>query len=447
MPTVLPARAIAALLRNVGLPVSDARVTLTAIALAESGGDVQKVVGTRRGLWQIDDSSGFDRHRMTTDAAYAARAATEISGVGVSFTPWNTFTNGAYKAFLNAARQGEAQAASISGSILDEAGTYVPVPRPVPAPPAAGPGQPLTAAFDQPGPLQGLRIIGTEMEGDFASSVIGAPSYSASWSEIPNLSFDIADPQGDLLWRARNIWVRGARVEYMDLDLRIDEIEFSPGPATTGQISITSIDAIVYALRLLRGPRTAKGVSVAAWLRQEMRLAGYDPDRYLLAEQGPTLDIARDVPDESGSSGGGDEVPSAWTTAVRLAEETGKRVFVSGRKLIYGSAQFAMQWASTGDLRIGWHLSPEGERWQTLPTAKQTSVGDREGVTEVSGVVPLNRARFFRPGVSVIVHNTPSIAAGDRQFVCSSIQHTLGRDVDGAEVTLIEPVDPATQTK
>lgn len=446
MPTVLPARAICALLRNVGLSLSDARVTLTAIALAESGGDVEKVVGTRRGLWQVDDSSGFDRHRIITDAAYAARVAVEMSGVGVTFTPWPSYTNGAYRTFLNAARQGEAQAASVSGSILDEAGTYNPVPRVVPPPPSPGPGQPLTAAFEQPGPLQGLRIIGTEMEGDFASSVIGSPSYSASWTEIPNLSFDIADPQGDLLWRARNIWVRGARVEYMDLDLRIDEIEFSPGPATTGQISITSIDAIVYALRLLRGPRTAKGTSVAEWLRQEMRLAGYDPDRYLLAEQGPTMDIARDVPDESGGGSSG-EIPSAWTTAVRLAEETGKRVFVSGRKLIYGSAQFAMQWASTGDLRIGWHLSPEGERWMTLPTAKQTSVGDREGVTEVSGRVPLNRARFFRPGVSVIVHNTPSIAAGDRQFVCSAIEHTIGRDVDGADITLIEPLDPAVQTK
>jgi hypothetical protein len=278
--------------------------------------------------------------------------------------------------------------------------------------------------------------------------VIGQPTYEAGWTTVPNLSFDIADPEGDMLWRQGNLWARGARVEYLDLDMRLDEIEFSPGPATTGQLSITAIDNIVYQLQLLRGARTARGVSATDWCRQELSLAGFNPDLVFLGEALPTqTEIARDIPDQAGSTGEGD-VPSAWTTIQRLAKETGKRVFVSGRKLIFGSASFAMDWCSPGDLRIGWHNSPDGERWLNLPSVKSTSVGDRSGVTEVSGKVPLNRAQFFRPGVSVIVHDTPSIVGGEgRRYVCASISHTLARDVDGADVTLIEPVELSPEAK
>lgn len=421
------------------------RIHLVAIALAESGGQLDLVVGNRRGPWLINDSRGFDRRRMTTDGAYAAARAVEISDGGFNLKVWPSWVSGKFKEFMNAARQAEAQSAGVVGSILAEDGTYVPpgfYDRPVVTPtPTSGVVAPLAAAYEQPGALTGLRVTGTELTGDLSSLVIGQPTYEAGWNTVPNLSFTIADPEGDLLWQQRNLWVRGARVEYLDLDMRIDEIEFSPGGHTTGQISITAIDAIVYQLQLLRGARTARGVSATDWCRQEMSLAGFNPAVSFLGEALPSqTEIARDIPDQSGAGGSG-EVPSAWTTIQRLAKETGKRVFISGRKLIFGSAVFAMDWCAPGDLRIGWHDSPEGERWQTLPSAKSTSVGDRSGVTEVSGKVPLNRARYFRPGVSVIVHNTPSIAAGDRRFVCSMISHTLSRDVDGADVTLIEPIE------
>ncbi len=419
---------------------------MTAIALAETGGELSAVVGDRRGPWLISDARGYDRNRMVTDGAYAAAAAWAVHQAE-GYTPWPTYRDESYRVHLNAARQAAAQAAAVTGSILAEDGTYVPASyyaEPV-APRVeavtAGVGTPLAASYQSDRPLTGLRIIGTEVQGDFASSVIGTPRYEAGWTTVPNLGFTIADPEGDLLWRQGNLWVRGARVEYLDLDMRIDEITFEPGSHTTGQLTITSIDAIIYALQLLRGARTARGVSVAEWLRQEMSLCGYDPSRYLLAEAGPSqTEIARDVPDQAGQTGSG-EIPSAWTTAVRLGKETGKRIFVSGRKLIYGSAEFAMEWAAPGDLKLGYHNVEPGERWLSLPTAKQTSVGDRMGVTEVTGRVPFNRARFFRPGASVIVTRTPAVAASDRRLVCSDVSYDIGRDIDGADITLIEPVN------
>jgi len=456
--TALLPKAIAALLRQAGVSVDANCVNLVAVALAETGGEVGYASGTRRGLWGIDDSRGYDRNRMVADAAYAAGAAATISRQGADLSGWASWLNGRYLLFLNAARQAQAQAASVTGSILDEFGQYVPgsyfgalavAPGAAPArpdAPPAGVGTPLAAAGEQQFPLTGLRVTGTQLTGDLSNLVIGAPAYTAAMSEIPNLTFTVADPQGDLLWQKANLWTKGARVEYLDLDLRIDEIKFEPGGHGTGQISIVAIDAMVYALQQLRGARVDKGGSPTTFIAQELRLAGFDPARYYLGESLPTqTEIARDVLDPNNQ--GAAEPPSSWTTILRLAKERGKRVFISGRKLIFGSTAFAANWTAPGTLRIGWHNSPEGERWLNLPTATQTSSGSKTGTTEVQGQVPLNRARYFRPGVSVTVHNTPAIAAGDRKFVCASVAFNLARDTDGAAVTLVEPIELEPEKK
>jgi hypothetical protein len=450
---VLAPKAIAAVLAQSGLPRDGVLiVALTAIALAESGGQ-----------FMIADSLGYDRQRMVTDAAYACACAIAICAEGRNLTAFPSYRDNRSTSFSNAARQGVAQASAVTGSVLTEDGTYVPASLADTTTPqyrtaqaareaaaissAPGAVAALGASFEQYDPLTGLRITGTELTADISSSVIGSPSYEAGFTTIPNLAFTIADPEGDLLWQQRNLWVQGARVEYLDLDLRIDTIEFSPGPARTGQIAITAIDNVVYQLQLLRGARTMRGVSPTDFIRSELSLAGVDPARFFLGEATPSqTEIARDIADQSSGSSSG-EIPSGWTTAQRLAKEAGKRLFVSGRKLVFGSAVFAMDWCSPGDLRIGWHNSPEGERWMTLPSAKTTSVGERDNVTEVTGKVPLNRARYFRPGSSVIVHNTPSVAAGDRRFVVTAISHTLSRDTDGADVTLIEPVELTPEAK
>jgi hypothetical protein len=454
--TVLAPKAIAAVLVQTGLTAdAAAALIMLQIALAESGGELDRVDGDRRGLFMISDSYGYDRAQMVTDAAYACRAALEITGGGRRPHAFLSYREGRHASFDNVARQAMAQAAPVSGSVLAEDGTYVPPSFYNTLSPqyaatlsgTPGVGSPLGAAYEQEGPLTGLRVTGTELTGDISSSVIGAPSFEAGWTTVPNLSFTIADPEGDLLWHQRNLWVQGARVEYLDLDMRIDTIEFSPGPASTGQLAITAVDNVVYQLQQLRGARTARNVSPTDFVRQELSLAGVDPVRFFLGEQMPSqAEVARDIPDQGGQSGGG-EIPSGWTTVQRLAKETGKRVFISGRKLVFGSAQFAMDWCAPGDLRIGWHQSPEAERWLSLPSAKTTSVGERDNITEVSGKVPLNRARFFRPGVSVIVHHTPAIATADRRFVCTQVSHTLSRDTDGADITLIEPVELTAEAK
>jgi lysozyme-like protein/excreted virulence factor EspC (type VII ESX diderm) len=91
-----------------------------AVALAESGGDPRAhnpvPPDDSYGLWQINmlGSLGparrgefdLDSNRELFDPKENAQAAWEISGRGDSFGPWTTYTNGAYKKYLDDARRG-----------------------------------------------------------------------------------------------------------------------------------------------------------------------------------------------------------------------------------------------------------------------------------------------------------------------------------------------------
>ncbi len=91
-----------------------------AVALAESGGNPRAHNATppdnSYGLWQINmlGAMGPERRREyglgsnaeLFDPAENAKAANKISGDGRSWTPWSTYTNGAYKRHLDAARRG-----------------------------------------------------------------------------------------------------------------------------------------------------------------------------------------------------------------------------------------------------------------------------------------------------------------------------------------------------
>jgi len=89
-----------------------------AVALAESGGDTRAHNGVppdnSYGLWQINmigDLGPDRRHQYHLksndelfDPATNARVANSISSDGTDFTPWSTYTNGAYKKYLHKAR-------------------------------------------------------------------------------------------------------------------------------------------------------------------------------------------------------------------------------------------------------------------------------------------------------------------------------------------------------
>jgi cell wall-associated NlpC family hydrolase len=451
--TVLSAAQVAGLVKQAGFPSSD-QVIMVAIAKGESGFNTAATHtnsngSVDRGLFQINSIHGFDPNKLLSDPTFNTQCAKKIYD-GQGLRAWTVYTTGAWKQYEAEARQGVAQAAGTSGSLpgSDSSGsssTAVTYGGPGPSYTSAGPGVIQEADNPVVGGLGPVRVLGAALEGDVGNSVVGEAKWSAGMSTVPNLSLSVVDDNFSLM--ARGLWAQGLHVRWSDLNLRMDSFTMSGGTAGTGQVDLACIDDTVFALMQLTGPRTASGISATEWIAQELQTIGIDPNRWFLGESVPTQSvISRDVPDQTSTSGSGDK-PSAWTTIVRLAKELGKYVFVSGSRLVFGSAAFAMQWCAGGVLQIGWDIPDDGRRWLQIPSVTVSSVSSNNNVLQVEGRVANNRAPFFRPGVAVDITATPGVQAGGsyRRLMVLKVEHDLGPDVDGADVTLIQPVDPPPQ--
>lgn len=90
-----------------------------AVALAESSGDARahnaRPPDDSYGLWQINmlgalgperrRQYGLDSNRELFDPRVNAEVANALSDDGKSWTPWSTYTNGAYRKYLDVARE------------------------------------------------------------------------------------------------------------------------------------------------------------------------------------------------------------------------------------------------------------------------------------------------------------------------------------------------------
>jgi hypothetical protein len=454
---ILSAAQVAALVVRAGFPDTpvggvSTRAIAVAICRRESGYRVDALdPNSASGLFKIrwDGNQHYDQRRLLSDPEYNTNAAYEIYQAR-GLQAWISYATSDYVTYLGEARLALAQAATALGapelpsvSTITGASNIGFGPLGTPTAPVAT----LVPAAPVPDVLDPIKIIGSEMWGDYTTMMIGTPEFEAGLETIPNLRFTIVDPEGELLSKHRNVFVRGSRVQYLDLDLRIDQVAFEPGSHGSGQLIITAMHDIAYRLMILKGAATASGVSATQWLARELATLGFDPALYMIGEAlVDQAQVSRDVDDQQGSAGSG-QAPSGWTTMTRLARELGKRFFLSGGKAVFGSSAFAMRWCAYGSLRLSWYAPPSlGEQWLSMPSARTTSVGDRANVAEVVGKIPLNRAKFFRPGVSVIVRNTPTVAGDEwREFICSHVAYSIGTDIDGAEITLLEPVDPPPQ--
>lgn len=457
--TTLRPDQVALLVKKAGWPNPTIRgerlhVIMVAVAGAESDYRVEVInsIGCI-GPWQINwpVHRKYDRRRLINDPLYNCKAAFEIyrsQGLGA----WSAYTNGSWRRYLTGARRGVAQAAAVkgnastprsssAGSASAPAVRYGPRQSQVVS---AGRGRPLAAEAETWEPITGLRIMGKSQVGDYSRLVIGNPSFEEAVDTIPHLKFTLVDPWGANVWRQNTILRKGSRVQYQDLDFRIDDLTFSGGSHNTGQLEVTCVDDIAWALMNLRGPRTASGQGAVHWLAQEMRLAGVPPAKYLLGESVPSQSvISRDVPDQAGSTGGGDAA-SAWTTGVRLAKELGKRFFVSGNRLVFGSAAFAMRWTAPGPVEVTSAnvANKAGLRMLGIPSLSTVSVGKKGEVQQITFRVPINRAKYFRPGVPLKVHHVTFVAGEKpRTFMVTKVAHNLGVDTDGAEITAVVPTE------
>lgn len=92
---------------NAGGPASVAPIA-AAVALAESGGCTSALnltdnggTQTSVGLWQTSNGTHSYPSAWTTAAGNAAEAVAKYNGAGNTFSPWGTYTSGAYTRFIN----------------------------------------------------------------------------------------------------------------------------------------------------------------------------------------------------------------------------------------------------------------------------------------------------------------------------------------------------------
>lgn len=456
---------VAQLVAEANFPPAD-RVTMVAIAKAESGWTVDAVNTANsngsidRGLFQINSiHSQYNAQQLLSDPRYNTMAAKAIYD-GQGLRAWSTYNAGAQTPYMAESAQAVANAGGLTG-LPPVAGSDPASQTVVYGPPGgeevrAGKAFPLE--FNTPtadGSIGIIRIMGTQIADSIGLKIIGQPTFRAAMDQVPHITFSVIDP--GYTQSSAKLFTPGNQVTWRDATLRTDTVAYVPGEHGQGQADVTAEDDIVHALKQLRGPHTASNIDAVTWLFQEISTVGYDPTKFLLGESVPTqTTIARDVWDPSMGVVADTEFPSAWTTIVRLARELGKWVFISGRRIIFGSAQFAMAWAAAAPVRIGWNGAPPEEMFVDIPTTVRATIADRVQTLQVKGRVPHARAALFRPGVPVDcygimgVDNTPSINkpntfAAPIRMVVSDLEHVLATDTDGADVTLIEPVNPIPQ--
>ena len=428
---------------------------MVAIAKAESGWRTDAVNTANsngsvdRGLFQINSVHRYDPARLLADPRFNTQCAKAIYDKQ-GLRAWSTYNADRHVKHMAEASQAVANAGGLTGQPpvagSDPAANQTVVYGP-PGPESVKAGRGFPLQFNTPTPsgaLGGFYVLGADVAADIGLQVIGEPVFKAAMDVVPHVTFSVLDANFALA--NRRLFDSGARITWRDAELSVDTASFIPGDHGQGQVDVVAQDYMIHALKRLRGPHTASNLSATTWLYQEMSTCGLIPDKYLLGESVPTQTvIARDVWDPAKGTLEATEYPSAWTTIVRLGKELGKWVFVSGRRIIFGSAGFAMTWSAAEPVRIGYDGAPEHEQFVTMPETERTTIVDRVDTLRIKGRVPHSRAHLFRPGVPVDVYGIMGLSARintPHRMMCVSIEHVLATDVDGADVVLIEPVDP-----
>jgi cell wall-associated NlpC family hydrolase len=445
---------VAQLVIEAGFPEQD-RVTMVAIAKAESGWMVDAVNTANsngsvdRGLFQINSiHKQFDPAKLLSDARYNTQAAKSIYD-SQGLRAWSTYNADKHVKFMPEAAQAVANAGGLTGAPpvagSDPASQTIVYGPPGSEETRAGKGFPLE--FNTPtasGAIGELFILGTQIANDVGLHVIGEPTFRSAMDIIPHISFSVFDPNFN--FSNGRLFEAGNRVTWRDAELRTDTAAYIPGDHGQGQADVVAEDDIVHALKHLRGPLTRPNVDAVTWLFAELSTVGIDPTKYLLGESVPSQTvIARDVWDPAQGVVAEAEFPSAWTTIIRLARELGKWCFISGRRIIFGSARFAMTWSAAQPVLLGWDKAPPDEAMVDIPTTVRATIADRVNTLQVKCRVPHARAHLFRPGVPVNVYGVMGLSATrdkPHPMMVTDIEHVLATDTDGADVTLIEPVDP-----
>lgn len=333
----LSAKQIAKVAINVGF-TGDGLRTAVAVALAASGGVADKVAGQRVGVWQI--LIGATGHTNWTqawleEASNNVLAAYNLSNGGASWKSFPVFTSGAYKAQLAAARAGVEAAGTGAGLVFAMAPALAGAASggtgggsSAGASAAAGGGAAATQDYDPRVKLGNIYLHGGKVPADIAAQVTSA---DVTWGtdQVTQLSIHLEDP-GFLVYRGA-YFEKGQPVLYrepgdginpdVNLQFRIVGLTLHPGSAGTGGLDVVGRSQTVWALRRRRGALVMPKASPSDFVAAECKKVGA---KYVVQPSPKRGHVARDVKQKGQEEQtGAAEVPSSWSTFVRLASELG----------------------------------------------------------------------------------------------------------------------------
>lgn len=462
--TTLSARQIGRAAYTAGFR-GDSLVTAIAVAIGESSGRVEVVnsIGCV-GLWQINQPVHVSAHPTWTrawlqNAVNNARAAYSLSGGGRTWGPWVVYTNGSYRRFLAAARDGATYAASAGGTPSSGSGSSTPTgpSRDVLSDvrPSGGSGGgtkapqlkvPKTEADPDPRVRLGkVWFHGSRLQGDLAEAVTDA-SFSWATDAITQLSLTITDP-GFEIFRT-GLLTKGVAVLYrepkdgvypgFDISLRVVSVQLDGGAAGTGGLRVVARSEGVWKLKKRRGPKVMKKSSPTDFVESECKAAGLKVVAQPSTKRGQ---VARDVAGKGQEETGGADKASSWTTFQRLARELGYLCFEFADTVYFGKPTWLIGQDKT-PLQVALPLVGAPEAWvaRSFPTISDSE--DAKNAVNISGIeVERNRFAECRPGGGVQLRGLPPY---DEVYLTTSVEMPL-LGTDGITVACATPKNPKPQ--
>ena len=249
--------------------------------------------------------------------------------------------------------------------------------------------------------------------------------------QVTELTLKFDDPGFRML--ANNLFDLKTPVRYRGLDLYIAAIETDPGGGLGG-MTIRCRPIAVRKLKQLRGTKTRRDITPAAYLASECELAKV-AKRPVAQDSKPKKKIVRDA-SESGVSYDPANVPSAWTTIQRLASEIGFVVYEVGGVIYFGKPTWLVE--RHPNVVVDWYAA-NGDEPMAIPQIRKSE--DSKDV-EVTVQLSLDRAGEVIPGKGLQLQNFPKFS--DTYFITTVSYPLAGSGTISVTATTVR--DPEKQS-
>lgn len=439
---VLSAQQIADFANAAGFTGSNLAIAV-AVAKAESSGDTSarnpksgtdRLGDYYRGLWQISTVHKQYPDAVCYDALGNANAAYAISGGGTNWKPWETYTNGAYKKYLDEATTAAGSSTATGGSAGSLTAVTGDITYPVPPPSKLDPA-PLPPK--DPGTLI---VLGRSLEEQIGNCwTTGNIDITAD--EIPSITLTFIDQEYAIWGAAWN--TQGTAVDWDNWRLELA----GKSADEQGEINYTTLEFWPRGVAGLKQKQGAsrRSLSPGQWIAAEAGDLGIEVINY------EAHGISRDAIGPSNDTMGIGDAPvstqtkqkeSAWDTMKRLANEDGCILFALPEgQIVYGKPTIIHRAFSYFD--VGFHGSVASDPALNFTRIKPDVLVDTIKVVSNKKAtiwLPRSRGERVRPGMACYLPGFSGFEDGS--YIVKKVGWDFSDFDSDVEIDIENPVDP-----